>query len=329
MERFVQDLKYALRVLGAERAFTLAAVAALALGIGATTAVFSVVDAVLLKPLAYPDPDRIVMFMNTSPQGSGPGASPAKFMFWSSQTAVIQEPTAFRNVTVNFTGGDTPEQLTSGNVSANFFRLWGARTTLGRTFSADEDRPEGPKVAVLSYGWWTRRFGADPSVIGKTILLSGQQYTVIGVVEKGFDASEFMDNPDVWTAFQLDPLTVDQAHYFRAAARLRPGVTLAQAQAKLKQSAAGFVRNIRTPSRRATGSPSSSCKHSWCAMRRRCSTYSSPPLWECSLSRARTWRTSCSSARRGVAERWQFAPRSARIAAGSCANSSPRASCSR
>jgi predicted permease len=240
MERFVQDLKYAVRVLLAQRAFTLAAVAALALGIGATTAVFSVVDAVLLKPLPYPDPDRIVVFMNTSPQGSGPGASPAKFMFWASQTDVIQDPAAFRNVTVNFTGGDVPEQLTSGNVTGKFFRLWGATTTLGRTFSSEEDRPGGPKVAVLSYGWWTRRFGADPSILGKSILLSGQPYTIIGVVENGFDASEFMQNPDVWTAFQIDPNTADQAHYFRSAARLKPGVTLGAAQAKLKQSAAAF-----------------------------------------------------------------------------------------
>src|ERR1041384_6090509 len=124
MERFIQDVKYALRSLRSQRAFTFAAVAALALGIGATTAVFSVVNAVLLRPLPYPDPDRIVMFMNTSPNGSGPAASPAKFMFWASQTDVIENPAAFRNVTVNFTNGDVPEQLTSGNVSENFFRLW-------------------------------------------------------------------------------------------------------------------------------------------------------------------------------------------------------------
>src|SRR5579884_1472443 len=226
MEHLIQDVKYALRALIAHRAFTFAALAALTLGIGATTAVFSVVNAVLLKPFPYPDPNRIVMFMNTTPGGSGPGASPAKFMFWATQTDVIQDPSAFRNVTLNYTGGDVPEQLESGNVSENFFRLWGAKTLLGRTFSHDEDQPNGPRTAVLSYGWWTRRFGADPAIIGKSIQLSGQSYTVIGVIEKGFDASEFITNPDVWTAFQLDPNTGDQAHYFRAAARLKPGVTL-------------------------------------------------------------------------------------------------------
>lgn len=240
MERLIQDLKYSLRMLRQQRAFAFAAIAALALGIGATTAVFSVVNAVLLRPFPYPAVDRIVFFMNTSPQGSGPGASPAKFEHWAAQTDVIQDPAAFRNVTVNFTGGDTPEQLVSGNVSENFFRLWGAKTILGRTFSHEEDLPNGPKAAVLSYGWWTRRFASDPSIVGKTIQLSGEPYVVIGVIAKGFDVSEFLDNTDVWTAFQIDPNTADQGHYFRSAARLKPGVTLEQAQAKFKQSAVAY-----------------------------------------------------------------------------------------
>jgi len=240
MERFVQDLKYSLRMLGQQRAFSFAALAALALGIGATTAVFSVVNTVLLKPFPYPDPDRIVFFMNTSPQGSGAGASPTKFVFWSRQTDVIQDPAAFRNVIVNYSAGDSPEQLTSGNVTENFFRLWGARTILGRTFSTEEGLPNGPKVAVLSHGWWTRRFAADPNVIGKTILLSDEPYRVIGVLDKEFDPTEFLDASDVWTAFQIDPNTGDQAHYFRSAARLKPGVTLGQAQARLAQSAVAF-----------------------------------------------------------------------------------------
>ncbi|MEP6495018.1 MAG: ABC transporter permease [bacterium] len=244
MERFVQDLKYSLRMLRQQRAFTFAAVAALALGIGATTAVFSVVNAVLLRPFPYPDPDRIVLFMNTSPNGSGPGASPAKFAHWQRQTDAVQDVAAYRSVIVNYTGGDLPEQVTSGQVSAPFFRLLGATTVLGRTFSADEDRPNGPRAAVLSYGWWTRRFAADPNVIGKTISLSGDPYVIIGVVNRSFDPSEFGDVPDVWTAFQLDPNTADQAHYFRTAGRLKPGVTLQQAQAKLKQSADEFRRKF-------------------------------------------------------------------------------------
>jgi putative ABC transport system permease protein len=244
MERFVQDLKYSLRMFTQQRAFTFAALAALALGIGATSAVFSVVDAVLLRPFPYPDPDRIVFFMNTSPNGSGPAASPAKFAYWSQQTDVVQDPAAFRTGIVNFTSGDIPEQLTSGQVTVNYFKLLGATTFMGRTFSREEDQPGGPRVAVLSYGWWTRRFASDPAIIGKTITLSGDPYTVIGVVNKSFDPSEFGDLPAVWTPFQLDPTSNDQGHYFMAAARLKPGVTLAQAQGKLKQSAAGYAQKF-------------------------------------------------------------------------------------
>jgi putative ABC transport system permease protein len=237
MEQLLQDFRYSLRVLRQQKAFTFAAIAALALGIGATTAVFSVVNAVLLRPFPYPDADRIVMFMNTSPNGSGPAASPAKFEHWARQTDVIQDAAAFRNVTVNYTGGDTPEQIVSGNVSQDFFKLLGARPILGRTFAAEEDRPNGPKVAVLSYGWWTHRFLSDRDIVGKTILLSGDPYQVIGVIGKDFDPSELIDAPSVWTAFQIDPNTGDQGHYFRAAARLKPGVTLMQAKARLHQSA--------------------------------------------------------------------------------------------
>ncbi|HEU4786392.1 MAG TPA: ABC transporter permease, partial [Gemmatimonadaceae bacterium] len=240
MEHFLQDVRYSLRTLRQQRAFTFAAVTALALGIAATTAVFSVVDAILLRPFPYPDPDRIVMFMNTSPNGSGPAASPAKFAHWRQQTDVIQDAAAMRDGTENYTGGDVPEQVHAGQVSEGYFRLLGARPLLGRTFSADEDRPNGPRVAVISYGWWTRRFASDRSIIGKTIQLGGDPYTVIGVIARGFDPSEFGDSPDVWTPFQLDPNSTDQGHYFMAGARLKPGVSLAQAQAKLKQSAEAF-----------------------------------------------------------------------------------------
>ena len=245
MHQVLQDLKYSFRALRRERAFTVAAVAALALGIGATTAVFSVVDAVLLRPFPYPDAGRIVMFMNTSPDGSGTAASPAKFMHWSRQTTVVQDAAAFRDVLVNYTGGDIPEQLRSGNVTEAFFRLFGARPILGRTFSPEEARPNGGHVAVLSYGWWTRRFASDPTIIGKTILLSGEPYVVIGVLERDFDPSEFSDNPDVWTPFQIDPNTTDQGHYFRAGARLKHGVSLELAQAKLAQSTDEF--RVRFP----------------------------------------------------------------------------------
>src|SRR6478752_3744112 len=230
MERLLQDLKYSLRMLTQQRAFAFAAIAALALGIGATTAVFSVVNAVLLRPFPFPDADRIVLFMNTSPNGSGPGASPAKFAHWRRQTDAVRDASAYRTVLVNYTGGDTPEQVTTAQVSPPFFHLLGATPMLGRTFTADEDLPTAGKVAVLSYGWWTRRFASDRAIVGKTISLSGEPYVVIGVIGNGFDQSDLGDRPDLWTAFPVDPNTQDQAHYFRVLGRLAPGVTLAQAQ---------------------------------------------------------------------------------------------------
>jgi predicted permease len=240
VELLIQDLKHAFRMFLKNRGFAAAAVAALALGIGANTAIFSVVSAVLLKPVPFPDPDNVVMFMNTSPQGSGPAASPAKFAHWRQQTTVIQDATAFRTNVVNYTGGESPEQLRAGEVSADYFRLFGARVVMGRTFTPEEDRPGGEKVAVLSYGLWTRRFSADPAIIGKTISLSGDPYVVIGIIDPEFDISEFGQEPVLWIPFQLDPNTVDQGHFFTAAARIKPGVTLEQAQERLKLSAEEF-----------------------------------------------------------------------------------------
>jgi predicted permease len=237
VELLIQDLKHAFRMFRQNPAFTAAAVAALALGIGANTAIFSVVSAVLLKPVPFPDPGRVVLFMNTSPQGSGPAASPAKFAHWRQQTTVVQDATAFRTNVVNYTGGEFPEQLRAGEVSADYFRLFGARVIMGRSFTPEEDRPGGEKVAVLSHGLWTRRFASDPAIVGNTLSLSGDLFVVIGVIGPEFDIAEFGPEPDLWIPFQLDPNTVDQGHFFQAAARLKPDVTLEQAQARLKLSA--------------------------------------------------------------------------------------------
>src|SRR2546422_11126862 len=128
MDNFLKDLKHSLRMFGQSRAFTATAVAALALGIGVNTAIFSIVNTVLLKPVPFPDPDRLVMFMNTSPQGAGPAASPAKFAHWRAQTTVVQDAAAFRTGVVNYTGGEAPEQLRSGQGSSAYFRLFGAPT---------------------------------------------------------------------------------------------------------------------------------------------------------------------------------------------------------
>src|SRR5437899_5762015 len=165
MDELLNDLIYPLRTLIKAPAFTATAIAALTLDIGANVAIFSVVNAVLLKPVAAPDPDRIVFFMNTSPQGSGPAASPAKFIHWRSQSDVVQDVSAFTTNVINYTSGGFPEQLRASVVSADFFRLFGAPIVRGRTFTTEEDRPRGRKVAVLSNGLWRRRFGSDPEVV--------------------------------------------------------------------------------------------------------------------------------------------------------------------
>jgi putative ABC transport system permease protein len=240
MDAFLNDLRYTIRTLLKAPAFSLAAVAALTLGIGANTAIFSVVNAVLLKPIAAADPDRIVFLMNTFPQGSGPAASPAKFVHWRTQTSVLQDVSAFRGNVVNYTSDVAPEQLRAGQVSADFFRLFGAPTFQGRTFSDEEDRPHGEKVVVLSYGFWTRRFGSDPNVVGRSMTLGGEPYTIIGILGPDFDVEGFGLNPELWIPFQIDPNTTDQGHYFTVAGRLKPGIALEQAQARLQLSAQDF-----------------------------------------------------------------------------------------
>jgi len=242
MASLLSDLRYTIRTLVKAPAFALAAIAALTLGIGANTAIFSVLNAVLLKPLSAPEPDRVVFFMNTSPQGSGPAASPAKFAHWRQQTSVVEQASAFNNNVLNYTGGDSVEQFRGGRVSAEFFRLFGAPVFRGRTFSEQEDRPRGGNVAVLSHGLWTRRFGSDPAIVGRAITLGNESYTVIGILGPAFDVEDWWGGPppEIWIPFQLDPNSTDQGHYFRSAARLKAGVTIEQANARLKASADEF-----------------------------------------------------------------------------------------
>jgi predicted permease len=240
VETFFRDLKHSLRMFRQTPGFTIAAVAALMLGIGANTAIFSVVNSVLLKPLPFPDPDRLVSFVNVSPQGSNAGASVPKFNLWREQTTVIQDAAAYRLGVVNLTGGDSPEQLPWAQVTTDFFKLFGAQLVAGRVFTIEEGRPNGAKAVVLGYGFWQRRFGGDPRIIGRTISLSGDSYEVIGVLSASFNSGHFDPFADVWTAFQMDPASVDQAHYFTAAARLKPGVTLAMADTQLHAAADQF-----------------------------------------------------------------------------------------
>jgi len=243
MDTLLKDLKHALRMLRQSPGFTVTAIAALALGIGANTAIFSVINTVLLKPLPYPEPDRIVELMNATPQGNFPGASVPKYNIWRAQTQVLEDVAAFDSggPGINVSGGDRPEQLKGIHVSYEFFDLFGARPVLGRTFSKEEDRPRGGNVVVLSNGLWQRRFGSDPHIIGKGIALGGESYTIIGVLASGF---AFDPPADLYLPFQADPNSVQQAHYFGAAARLKPGISLGAAQASLKLAGEEFRRKF-------------------------------------------------------------------------------------
>ena len=235
------DLKHAFRMLRQSPGFTATAISALALGIGANTAIFSVVNTVLLKPLAFPEPERIVSMLTSTPQGGFPGASMPKYNTWRRQTKVLEDVAAFDTggPGLNLGGGDHPEQLKGIHVSYEFFHLFGARAAIGRTFTAGEDRPRGGNVIVLSNGLWQRRFGSDPGSVGKALTLGGESYTVIGVLARGFT---FDPLPDVYLPFQADPESTNQGHFFQAAARLKPGVSLSAAQAALKLAGEEFKR---------------------------------------------------------------------------------------
>ena len=253
LDTLVRDVRHAFRVFRQSPAFALAAIAALTLGIGVNTAIFSVVNAVLLEPLPFPDPDRIVFFMSTSPQGSGAAASPAKFQHFREQTQVAEAVAAFNTGIVNFTGGTFPEQLRSGRVSADFFRLFGAQTILGRTFTPDEDAPGGAPVTILSEGLWTTSFNRDPEIVGKPISLGGTPHTIIGVLGE-FHWEDFAAQPpQLWIPFKLDPATSDQGHYFQSAGRLEAGVTLEQARERLRESAKAYITKFPN----ALGDPNS------------------------------------------------------------------------
>jgi putative ABC transport system permease protein len=236
---FYADVKHALRALIKNPGFSSVALIALALGIGANTAIFSVVNTVLLKPLTYPDPDRIVQFLLTVPGHSVLGCSATEFNILRQQTSVFEDVSAYDSggAGMNLTGGAFPEQIHSIRASADYFRLFGAPIIYGRAFSAAEDSPGAGHFAMISYGLWRRRFGGDPGIVGRTISLGGEPYTVTGIV-----GTSFVTEPaaDVWIPFQINPNSTDQGHTFVAAARLRPGVTLAEAISELQLAARQF-----------------------------------------------------------------------------------------
>lgn len=234
MKGFGNDLRYAVRMLAKNRVFTLAAMAALALGVGANTAIFTVVNTVLLKPLSYPDANRLVEFGRRATSIGDFVSNVPQFEMYHRQTSVFDEVAAYDMGGPGFNmTGDRPEQLRGLHVTEGYFRLFGAPVALGRTFTPSEDTPGGGRIVVLSYNLWQRKFGGDAGVLGRTISLGNEAYTIVGVIGKDFDSDPAAD---IWLPFQFEPASRDPNSYFHVAGRLRAGVSLDQARAELNQA---------------------------------------------------------------------------------------------
>lgn len=234
-----RDLRFACRSLRKTPGFTTVAVLVIALGIGVNTAVFSVVNTILLQPLSYPDPQSLMKLVLFTPQRTLDGSSVPEFNFWRKQTRVLREVAGYDagGGGMNLTGGDHPLQVQGMNVTHDYFALFGAPVTAGRTFTAEEDSPHGGNVVVLGYGLWKRRFGGDASIVGRTIQLDNTPYLVVGIIGRNFVTE---DPVDLWIPYQFDPNSQDMAHYFGSVARLQPGVTVEQANAQLKIATGQF-----------------------------------------------------------------------------------------
>ncbi len=235
-----QDIKYGVRMLVKSPSFTLVAVIALALGIGANTAIFSVVNTVLLNPLPFENSDRIVMIYGAL-QGAGGDRNNGSFPDYEdfkNQAQSFDHVAAYGQAGATLVNGDDVELLQGAIVSADLFPLLGVNPMMGRTFSAEEDSPQGASVVVISHGLWQRRFGAEPGVIGKQVTLNSRSYSVIGVMPRGFKFPVQAERSEYWMPLGADPTVVSRmrdrgTRFLRFVARVKPTVTLAQAHAEL------------------------------------------------------------------------------------------------
>ncbi len=240
MNSFLKDVTHSLRMFSRSPKFTFAAIAALALGIGANAAIFSVVNSVLLQPIHAPDPDRVVAF-SVDPASGRAFASDIKFNLWREQTSVFEQQSAYRTSTLDLTGLDQPQKVNAIHVTGDYFRLFGLPLAQGRSFSAEEERPNGPPVVLVSTDFWRNSLGGSPAILGKTLLLGGEPHQVIGVLASSV-RTDMIKQPDVWLPFPIDPNSTAQVHYFLAAGRLKPGITLAMANAQLQITTREFWR---------------------------------------------------------------------------------------
>ena len=252
MNSALADFRYAARVLFRNPGFACAAILVLALGIGANTAIFSIVSAVLLRPLPFADAAQLVDVAHVPPQKSFPGSPifsvcPANFLDWQSRNHVFEGMAAYNDRYFVLNGKNKPESLIGAAVSSSFFSVLRGQPALGRTFRPEENRPGHNKVAVLSYAFWQTHFGSNPAVVGAPLLLDGQPYTVVGVMPASFTlpawdpAAAQLWVPLGWTPQQR---AERRNHNYLVVARLRPGVSVEQAQAEMLPSQRAWPSNI-------------------------------------------------------------------------------------
>jgi len=235
METLLKDIRYGVRGLLKRPGFTAIALITLALGIGANTAIFSVVNAVLLRPLPFRDPDNLVIVWEDATFAGFPRntPAPANYVDWKTQNQSFADMAASHETSFNLTGDGEPERVSAYAVNYNFFPLFGVQPLLGRNFSAEEDRPGANKVALLSYSLWQSRYGGDRQILNRDIQLNGEKHTVIGVMPASFQF--FESDVRLWVPIALDQqdLANRGGHYLKVVARLKPGVSIAQAQADM------------------------------------------------------------------------------------------------
>jgi putative ABC transport system permease protein len=235
LEDVRRDVRHAIRGLARERGFALAAILTLALGIGGTTAVFSLIDAVLLRPLPFHDADRLVMVFEDNSRSGFPQdvVSPANYGAWSTQNDVFDSVAATTEFGAVLSGGNEPVRVEGRRATRSLFPTLGAAPLLGRVFTGSEDSPGGPLVTILSYGLWQRRFGGDPGVVGRTIRVNDQRYLVVGVMPREFQFFESYVGLWVPAAFTSEELT-NGAHYLMMLGRMKPGIEAARVVANLQ-----------------------------------------------------------------------------------------------
>ncbi len=233
LEEFKDDVKFAMRQLTGAPGFTLVAALTLALGIGATTSIFSVVHAVVLRPLPFPEPDRVLV-VGEEWEGRPSSVSVGNFHDWRTHAKSFSALAALQYFSFNLSDGDQPERVVGGRVTHTWFDVIGIPPLHGRVFTAEEDTPGAGPVAVLSHRLWTRRFGADPGIVGREVRMNAQPHTIIGVMPPSFDLT--VDSEDLWTpvAFTPQQLAEHDEHFLQVIGRLAPGFSLEQARAELR-----------------------------------------------------------------------------------------------